>query len=143
LHSSDLMKMQSRTAISANIMNPQSDRDRILAMTEAVRSATEGDFSVRVGSCGNADELDALAGRIDELFETVEARMIACAQEQKAIEEVREQHRRLEENIPGVVFTYCLHPDGSYSFPYVNAESQQLFDIEPEEVMRDGARIAE
>lgn len=45
--------------------------------------------------------------------------------------------RCLESNIPGMAFLFTLHADGSYSFPYVTAQSYELFGLGAEDLMRD------
>lgn len=59
-----------------------------------------------------------------------------------ALAELSEKHRRLQANIPGVIYEYALRPDGSHAFPYVNSASRELFGLEPEEVMRDGTCLS-
>lgn len=52
-----------------------------------------------------------------------------------------EKYRRLKANIPGMVYEFVMHTDGTFSFPYVNDASRQLFDISPEDLMGDADRI--
>ncbi len=59
-----------------------------------------------------------------------------------AFQEGMERYERLEENVPGMVYCCALHPDGSISFPYVNAGSRELFGIEPEDLMRDASLLS-
>ncbi|NEO87291.1 MAG: PAS domain-containing protein [Spirulina sp. SIO3F2] len=39
--------------------------------------------------------------------------------------------QRLATNLPGVIFQYCLAPDGTQSFPYVSEKSREIYGIEP------------
>jgi PAS domain S-box-containing protein len=55
----------------------------------------------------------------------------------QAIKEISDKYGWFQEYIPGMFFLFARHPDGSYSFPYVNNSSRKLFDIEPEDLMRD------
>ncbi len=52
-----------------------------------------------------------------------------------------EKYRRLKENIPGMVYEFVMHTDGSFSFPYVSEASQELFGIASEDLMRDATLI--
>ncbi|MBD2438083.1 AAA family ATPase [Nostoc sp. FACHB-110] len=45
------------------------------------------------------------------------------------------QFRNLADNIPGVVYQFCLAPDGSVSIPYISSGCYDLYGIAPEEVM--------
>ena len=40
--------------------------------------------------------------------------------------------QRLADNLPGVIFQFCLTPDGTQSFPYVSDKSREVYEIEPE-----------
>jgi PAS domain S-box-containing protein len=64
-------------------------------------------------------------------------------QVEEALKESAEKYRRMEANIPGMVYTYAKHPDGSHSMPYANSASRNLFDIEPEDLMRDGNLLSD
>ena len=52
-----------------------------------------------------------------------------------ALQESQEQLRRLTENIPGMVFQFSLHPDGSKKFMYVSSYARDLYGMEPEEIL--------
>ena len=52
-----------------------------------------------------------------------------------------EKYRRMQANIPGLVYEYALHPDGTSSFPYASPESSALFGLKPDEIMRDGSLL--
>ena len=100
-----------------------------------------GDFSGRIESSGGNDDLDALADAINRMIGEVRERMAECRAVENAGREITEKYRRFQANIPGMVYLFILHPDGSHSFPYVNSASHQLFDIEPEALMRDGTLL--
>ena len=59
----------------------------------------------------------------------------------QAFKELSDKYRRLKVNIPGMVYLFAMHPDGAFSFPYVNEASQKLFGIDPEDLMRDATLI--
>ncbi|HUU83806.1 MAG TPA: PAS domain S-box protein [Phycisphaerae bacterium] len=85
------------------------------------------------------EHAEELASANDRLAQAVEQRRRA----EEGLEASMEKYRRLEANIPGLVYRYALHPDGSFSFPYANSASRELFDVEPEDVMRNGALLAD
>ena len=62
-------------------------------------------------------------------------------QTKAALTDSEEKYRRLKANIPGMVYEFIMHPDGTHSFPYVNGTSRELFDITPEDLMRDATLI--
>ena len=51
------------------------------------------------------------------------------------------RYRRLAENSPAVVFQFVLHPDGTFSFPYISSGVKRLLDIDPKEVQADAAKL--
>ena len=62
---------------------------------------------------------------------------------EKAFKKVTNDYLRLEANIPGMVYTFKLNDDGSYSFPYVSQDSYKLFNIHPEKLMNNGSLLSE
>ncbi len=107
-------------------------------MTEAVRKARGGDYSFRIEPSGKNDELDLLADAISQMAESLHEHVVG----RKAAERVfEEKYRRLKANIPGVVYIFAMHPDGTFSFPYVNDASRQLFGISPENLMADASLL--
>lgn len=49
----------------------------------------------------------------------------------------QERLQLLADNVPGAIFQYILHPDGSDEIPFINIGSKQLWELNPEEVMKD------
>ena len=40
-----------------------------------------------------------------------------------------------------MIFQFLMRPDGSVAIPYVNPNARELYEMEPEEVQRDAARV--
>ncbi len=119
-------------------MDGKLDSERIVKMTDAVTRAARGDYSVRIDLSASGGDLDVLAEAINRMVGDVRERLTECRGLENAFREVSDKFQRFQANIPGLVYLFVLHPDGSHSFPYVNAASRQLFGLEPEAVMRDG-----
>ncbi|MCB2185325.1 MAG: LuxR C-terminal-related transcriptional regulator [Deltaproteobacteria bacterium] len=49
--------------------------------------------------------------------------------------ESEKRYQRLLLHVPGVVFQFVMHPDGSYSFPFISASARDVFGMEPATVM--------
>jgi PAS domain S-box-containing protein len=49
--------------------------------------------------------------------------------------------QRIADNIPGVMYQYVLHPDGSYEFIYMSDRSQELYELEPATVIADANNL--
>ncbi len=52
-----------------------------------------------------------------------------------------EKYRQLTENIPGMVFQYILHPDGSFSVPFVSNHVHEYSGYTPQEITSDPTLI--
>lgn len=44
------------------------------------------------------------------------------------------KYQRLVVNVPGVIYQFLLHPDGSNEFPYMSETSREILEIAPEEI---------
>jgi PAS domain S-box-containing protein len=122
-------------------MAEKSETDHIGKMIEVVLKTARGDYSGRIDSSGRNDDLDTLADAINSMVGEVRERMTECREMENACREITEKYRRFQANIPGMVYLFALHPDGSHSFPYVNSASQQMFDLEPEALMGNGTLL--
>ena len=127
--------------INALVIKMAEKSDRISRIIDTVLKAAEGDHSVRVDTHDKDDELKPLCHAINKMVETMRKHVAGCKQVEVNFKKSEEKYRRLKENIPGMVYLFAKHPDGSYSFPYVNAASRQLFNIDPDDLMRDSTLI--
>ncbi|MEM8829122.1 MAG: PAS domain S-box protein [Cyanobacteria bacterium P01_G01_bin.19] len=55
----------------------------------------------------------------------------ALKQAELALQESKAQFQRMTENVPGMIYRYVVHPDGSDEFTYVSSQVEQTFEIEP------------
>ena len=65
---------------------------------------------------------------LQKLNEELEARV---EQRTTALHQTEARLKKLADNIPGVVYEFCLHPDGTTSFPYVSSGCKEIYEIEP------------
>ncbi len=117
------------------------ETDHIGRMIEVVMKTARGDYSGRIDPTGRNDDLDALVDAINRMVVDVRERVTEWRGMENAFREITEKYRRFQSSIPGMLYLFIAHPDGSYSFPYVNAASRQLFDLEPDALMREGALL--
>jgi len=57
------------------------------------------------------------------------------------LRESEARFQRMAEQVPGMVFHYVLHSDGSDELTYVSGGVRELFDVEPEEAVADMSKI--
>ena len=63
----------------------------------------------------------------EELETKVEQRTLALRQSEARL-------KKLTDNVPGMIYEFCLHPDGKMSFPYVSSGCRDIYKIEPQRV---------
>ena len=51
--------------------------------------------------------------------------------------------QKISENIPGVIYQFCLHPDGRCHFPYASGQFRELYHIVPETLYDDASAVFE
>ncbi|MHB8772319.1 MAG: PAS domain S-box protein [Syntrophales bacterium] len=112
-------------------------------MAEVVMKATRGDYLGRIDPCGRNDELDSLADAINRLIGDVRERVAEWRGTENAFREISGKYKRFQSSIPGMVYLFTVRSDGSHCFPYVNDASRQLFALEPDAVVRDGALLTD
>ncbi|MEO1622209.1 MAG: PAS domain S-box protein, partial [Cyanobacteria bacterium J06632_3] len=58
-----------------------------------------------------------------------------------ALQDAQAQFRYMTENVPGMIFRYVLHPDGSDELTYVSSQVREMFEVEPEDALSDSAHM--
>ncbi|BAU11508.1 putative histidine kinase [Leptolyngbya sp. NIES-3755] len=58
---------------------------------------------------------------------------------EQALKQSEARFQRLAANVPGILYQFRLAPNGSYSFPYLSAFSEELWELEPEVIYHDGS----
>ena len=55
-------------------------------------------------------------------------------QTEDALRESETRYQRIAANVPGMVYQFVLHPDGSVAFPFASEGSRELYGIEPADI---------
>ena len=58
-------------------------------------------------------------------------------QTEAALRESEARFQRITANVPGVVYQFVLHPDGSIEWPFISEGCRELFGVEPEYIQRN------
>jgi len=53
------------------------------------------------------------------------------------------RYQRIAANVPGMVYQFVLHPDGSIAFPFVSEGSRELCGLEPSRIIADPMALIE
>jgi PAS domain S-box-containing protein len=56
---------------------------------------------------------------------------------EQALQQSEARFQGLATNIPGVIYQYVLHADGSERFTYVSQGCREIYELEPDELLRD------
>jgi len=51
------------------------------------------------------------------------------------------RYRRLEENVPAVIYQFLMTPDGQFAFPYISEAVERMAGVPPAAVVRDASSI--
>jgi PAS domain S-box-containing protein len=51
------------------------------------------------------------------------------------------RYQRIAANVPGMVYQFVMHPDGSVAFPFVSEGSRELYGIEPADIMANALML--
>ncbi|WP_052754399.1 sensor domain-containing diguanylate cyclase [Calothrix sp. 336/3] len=54
-----------------------------------------------------------------------------------ALNQQQERFHRLAENVPGMIYRYVFHVDGTEEFTYLSARCREIYEVEPEEMIKD------
>jgi PAS domain S-box-containing protein len=49
--------------------------------------------------------------------------------------------QRIADNVPGVMYQYLLHPDGTYEFIYVSDRCREFYELEPATIIEDANNL--
>ncbi|MER3494668.1 MAG: hypothetical protein C4323_21945 [Mastigocladus sp. ERB_26_2] len=65
----------------------------------------------------------------------------ARKQAEDALKKSEAQFRRLAENVPGMIYRYILHPDGTDEFTYLSPRCREIYELEPEAIIQDSQKM--
>ena len=77
---------------------------------------------------------DALQKLNQELETRVEQRTAALYQAEA-------RFKKLADNIPGMIYEFCLYPDGRMSFPYISSGCEEMYGVKPLQAMQNSKSL--
>ncbi|MFM2314873.1 MAG: hypothetical protein RLZZ04_4149 [Cyanobacteriota bacterium] len=73
----------------------------------------------------------------DKLKIQVQERSAELVQSNQRLQQEETRFQKLETNVPGVIYQYILHPDGSDAFTYISPNCREIYEYEAEELLKD------
>lgn len=71
--------------------------------------------------------------------ERLQSAMSDRAQNDVALRTSETRFQNLAANVPGVLYQFCLHADGSHTFPYISATCRDIYEIPAEAIQANSA----
>ena len=56
---------------------------------------------------------------------------------EEALKTSESKFQKLVTNVPGMIYQFVMHPDGSLAFPYVSPQCRQIYELEPQAVQNN------
>jgi PAS domain S-box-containing protein len=103
-------------------------------MEIAALRADASEFPIELTVC-------ALAQDGNYLFNAFVRDISESKQAEAARQEALERLHKIAGQLPGVIFQFCLRPDGHACLPYVSDVLRDLYRVDPEEVKDDAAKV--
>jgi PAS domain S-box-containing protein len=118
-------------------------RKRLTPLYNGAKTVTDGDLDYRI-QCDGADEFainTELALSINAMTDKLELEILTHQKMEQALEEALNRLHKIASRVPGVVYQYRLHTDGSSSFPFASEAIRDIFRVTPEEVCEDASKV--
>ena len=112
-------------------MGSMTQREKLQMITEAVKRAERGDYSVTVPVQGTQDPLDTLCREINSFLASVHRRLTECSSTEDALREKAGRYRLLAENATDIIFTMDL----DLRFTFISPSVERLRGYTVEEAM--------
>lgn len=73
----------------------------------------------------------------DELKKRIQERSTELVQSNKRLQQEETRFQKLETNVPGAIYQYILHLDGSDEFTYISPSCREIYEYEAEELLKN------
>ncbi|MEM6502823.1 MAG: PAS domain S-box protein [Cyanobacteria bacterium P01_C01_bin.89] len=118
------------------ILEPQQQNDGSRHWLETNKVPLHDGEGNVVGMLGTCIDVTERQQAQLELKRSNDALAAGFAARTKKLQATELRLQSLAANLPGVIFQYCLAPDGTYSFPYVSEKTREVYEVEPDDFLR-------
>jgi PAS domain S-box-containing protein len=109
---------------------------RIARLNQASRALAAGDLTQQVQPDSPIAEVQGLAQSFNQMAEQLR-QLFQSKVETEATRQSEARFQQLAGSVPGMIYTYTQHPDGSHGFEYASSASRDILELEPEQVLTD------
>lgn len=113
---------------------------RINRLNQISQKLADGDLTQRLPTDSLVIEVQKLAHSFNLMAEQLQ-QLFQSQLETQATRLSEAYFQQLAGAVPGMIYTYSQYPDGSQAFDYVSSFSQDILELEPEQIIGD-ANIA-
>ncbi|MCW6049910.1 PAS domain S-box protein [Lyngbya sp. CCAP 1446/10] len=126
VHPDDAQNFQETVAISATTLEPWRWEGRLVLPGDRIKWVS-GAARPELGEKGDIIW--------DGLLIDISDRKLA----ESALRQSEARFQKMAANVPGMIYQYLLHPDGSHQFIYVSPGCWELYELEPEKLKKNAA----
>ncbi|MDJ0799669.1 MAG: PAS domain-containing protein [Calothrix sp. MO_167.B12] len=146
IHPEDLPRLQEAIATSAQTLEKWRCEWRITTddgkqkwLKGISKPQLQSDGSILWDGCVvDITERKQAEAALQQLNEELEARV---EERTAALRQSEARLQKLTDNIPGMIYEFCLNPDGTVSYPYVSSGCREILGLEPEQIQQDPSLI--
>lgn len=107
---------------------------RIRRLNQASQQLATGDLSHRLPLNSPVSEVQGLSQAFNQMAEQLR-QLFQSQVETEATRRSEARFQQLAAAVPGMIYTYVQRPDGSHGFEYVSSMSQDILELQPEEII--------
>ncbi|MGB3267852.1 MAG: PAS domain S-box protein, partial [Microcoleus sp.] len=126
LHPDDVQSFHESVAVSAKTLEPWRWEGRLVLPGDRIKWIS-GASRPELGEKG------------DIIWDGLLIDISDRKQAESALWESEARFQKMAANVPGMIYQYLLHPDGSDRFTYVSPGSWELYELEPEKLKKNAA----
>ena len=131
LHPDDAHSFQESVAISAKTLEPWRWEGRLVLPGDRIKWIS-GASRPELGANGDI----IWDGLLIDISDTVAA-ATQRKETESALRQSEARFKKMAANLPGMIYQYLLHPDGSNQFLYVSPGCWELYELDPEKIQKN------